>query len=571
MVRTLLILGALLVCSRARAQEARPLAPGESLTDSLSAGNVRSFRLDLQADQFVRLEADQQTTDAVLTVYGPAGEFVAMADATPRGPEPLTFTTRTAGRYRLDVAPFQGQPGRYTIAFQRAEPVATTPAGTVEQAMSGFTDATPGAVVAVFRGGETVFAKGYGMADLEHGVPNTPATPFHVASLSKQFTAFAVALLADEGHLSLDDDVRTYVPEVPDFGQAITLRHLLHHTSGLRDQWELWAIGGGLLDDVIRQEDVLRLVERQRELNFAPGTEFSYSNTGYTLLATVVERVTGERFADWMAARVFRPLGMASTRVRDDHETLVPGRALSYRAGAGGYTNAVLSMSSYGATGVVTTAEDLGRWLQNFHTGAVGGPAVVARMQERGVLASGDTLDYALGLFADRQGGLRRLQHGGVDAGFMTVMAYYPEIDAGVVVLSNTATFYPTQTGFAFARSFFGDAMAPLAPAQAWTGASAEASPPWAPSAADLAAYAGRYYSDELEAVYTVAVEEDRLVARHRRLGDIALAPVSADRFQGDRWFIGSVAFERSPTGAVTGLRVSSERVRGLRFQRLSE
>lgn len=552
-------------------QASRPITSGTSLIDSLSAGTIRSFHLDLLANQFVRLEADQQTTDAVLTVFGPVGEFITMADATPRGPEPLTFTTRSAGRYRIDVTSFERKSGTFAITYQRVEPAATTPPAVVDQTMAAFTDATPGAVVALFQRGKTVFAKGYGMADLEHGVRNATTTPFHVASLSKQFTAFAVAMLVDEGRLSLDDDIRTHVPEVPDFGRRITLRHLLHHTSGLRDQWDLWAMGGGLPDDVIRQKDILALVARQRELNFAPGTEFLYSNTGYTLLATAVERVTGTRFSEWMATRVFRPLRMSSTMVRDDVETIVPNRALSYYASTDGYRNAGLNFGTYGATGLITTAEDLGRWLENFRSRKVGSPSVHARMQERGVLANGDTLTYALGINVDRQRGLMRMQHGGVDAGFMTVMAYYPEIDAGVVVLSNTATFYPMQTGFAFAASFFGDAMSPAPVPTAWTGMGAPRNEPQlsAPSKVEIASYAGRYYSDELEAVYTLVADGGRLIARHRRLGDIVLSRNSNDRFGGDVDAFAGAVFERSASGKVTGFRVSSQRARAVLFRRL--
>jgi len=195
-----------------------------------------------------------------------------------------------------------------------------------------------------------VFARGYGLANVEDGLPNTPATVYHVASVSKQFTAFAIAMLADQGRLALDDDVRRYVPEVPDFGKTITLRHLLTHTSGLRDQWDLWGIGGGLMGDVIRQQDLLRLVHGQRELNFEPGAEFLYCNTGFMLLSEVVARVTGQPFRDWMRANVFAPLGMNATQVYDDDERLVPGRAYSFQNGADGVRKSVLSYANAGAT-----------------------------------------------------------------------------------------------------------------------------------------------------------------------------------------------------------------------------
>ena len=194
-----------------------------------------------------------------------------------------------------------------------------------------------------------------------------------MASVSKQFTAFAVVLLSLEGKLGLDDDVRKYLPEVPDFGHAITLRHLLNHTSGIRDQWALWAMSGGRMDDVIRQQDLMRLVTRQRELNFEPGAEHLYSNTGYMLLSEVVTRASGRPFGEWMKANVFEPLGMSSTQIYDDHERLVPGRAYSYQYARSGLSKAVLSYANSGATSLFTTASDLARWLRNFRTGQVGG------------------------------------------------------------------------------------------------------------------------------------------------------------------------------------------------------
>ena len=553
---------------RARAQGIRPLPVAVSIADSLGPDGVHGYRLDLAADQFVFVEADQQTMDVVLTVFGPGGERVTAVDVTARGPELLTFPTASAGPHRLEVTPFQRQTGRYAVALRRTEPLATTPEGRVDQMMWGYEEDTPGTVVAVVRGGDVAFARGYGLANLEYGTPNTAATPYHVASVSKQFTAFAIALLEREGRLSLDDDVRAYLPEVPAFGPTITLRHLLTHTSGLRDLWDLWVMSGGLMGDVIRQDDFLRLVERQRELNFVPGTEAMYSNTGYTLLAEVVERVTGSAFGDWMEAHVFTPLGMRSTHVHD-FARVVPQRAYSYQPGTGGYGNDVLSYANAGPTGLFTTAEDLARWLRNFHTGEVGGPEVLARMQERAVLTDGDTVAFALGLVVDEQRGLRRIWHNGNDAGFRTMLVYYPELDAGVVVLSNVGSFNAVGTAVRVAEAFFEAEMGPRPEARPAAGGPADdgaAADPWAPSGETLAAYAGRYYSEELETSYTIAVEEGRLVARHRRHGDLPLAPMEEDRFRDDQRVLGDVTFERAGDGAVIGLRATTDRIRNLLF-----
>jgi hypothetical protein len=414
-------------------------------------------------------------------------------------------------------------------------------------------------------------------------------------------------------------------------------------------------MSGGRMDDVIRQEDLMWLIEQQRELNFEPGTEFLYTNTGYMLLAEIVGRVTGKPFGDWMRENVFEPLGMRSTQIYDDHERLVRGRAYSYRYGAGGIKKAVLSYANAGATSLFTTAEDLARWLRNFHTAEVGGAKVMKRMQERGILTNGDTLDYALGLSLGRHRGLRRIQHAGADAGYRIMLAYYPDIDAGVIVLSNLASFNVGQTADKVAEAFFGQSMTAeevkqsragdpgvtVAPDQldAYAGLySIEGGPlvrftregddlfaqiegqfrfvlvaladtlfrayapqvdvrvsfhvepngqiergtihqngdtsirrvkPWNPSAEQLELYVGRYYSSELETFYSIKVEDGRLIAWHRRHGDMALTPKEKDVFSGSEWFFSEVRFEGNEAGAITGMRISNGRVRNLSLEKL--
>ena len=529
-----------------------------------------------------------------------------------------------------------------------------TPEATVDALMAAYGGEGPGGVVAVYRGGEVVFAKGYGLADVEYAAPNTPATPYHMASVSKQFTAFAVALLAEQGSLSLDDDVRRYLPEVPDFGRTITLRHLLHHTSGLRDQWTLWVLAGGRMDDVIRKGDLMRLVEHQRDLNFEPGSEHLYSNTGYLLLSEVVARVTGHPFGEWMEANVFGPLGMENSQIYDDHERIVPGRAYSYYEDDGVLKKAVLSYANSGATSLFTTAEDLAHWLRNFATHEVGGPAVTRAMLERGVLTNGDTLDHALGVVIDRHRGLRRIQHSGGDAGYRTFLAYYPGIDAGVAVMGNVASFDPgvvkptaeaffaadmedptasvsdgpavevpealldayageyqiengpaltvVRSGNGLTAQIEGQPEAPLVAVadtlfrvdvpgvdaglsfhpgpdgevdrastfqgDVWAPLLLRGRAAWEPSPEALGDYAGRYYSPELETAYVAREEGGRLVLVHRRHGEVELEPVSENAFRSGLWFMGRVEFDRDETGSVTGMRVSSDRVRNVRFQK---
>jgi len=305
---------------------------------------------------------------------------------------------------------------------------------------------SPGCVVGVGRDGRELFAKGYGMANLEYGVPLTAQSISESGSVAKQFTAAALALLQLDGKLSLDDDVRRYLPEVPDFGAPITIRHLLTHTSGLRDQWALLGImGRGPGGEVHTTNQILDLVSRQRELNFPVGSEYLYSNTGYTLAAVIVSRVSGMPFARFTDERLFRPLGMTHTQWRDDYRRVVPGRATGYDFVRGAWMQDMPFTMIHGNGGLLTTVADLLRWNDALTTGLLGKPDLTALLETRGRLGSGRTLSYALGLRVGSYGpGVREISHGGSTAGYRTFVARYPEAKMSIAVLCNAATANPT-------------------------------------------------------------------------------------------------------------------------------
>ncbi|HLP17640.1 MAG TPA: serine hydrolase [Bacteroidota bacterium] len=328
----------------------------------------------------------------------------------------------------------------------------------VDSLFSQFNSSTPGCAIGIMQDGKIIYEKGYGLANLEYNVPITPQTIFHMASVSKQFTAFAIVLLAQQGKISLNDDIRTYLPEVPDFGTKITINHLLHHTSGLRDQWELLMMSGFRLDDVITTEHILKLVAHQKELNFAPGDEFMYCNTGYTLLGEIVKRVSGKSFDEFTRENMFTPLGMTNTHFHMDHEEIVRNRAYSYNQGAGGtFKNAVLSYANGGATSLFTTIDDMAHWVNNFSTPVVGGTKAIDQMMEKGVLTNGTTIDYAFGLGIDKYKGLNRIAHGGGDAGFRTNVTIFPDQKFAVIIFSNAGYFDPGRSANMIADIFLAD------------------------------------------------------------------------------------------------------------------
>jgi len=323
---------------------------------------------------------------------------------------------------------------------------------------------SPGAALALTVDGHVAYARGYGQANLEYGQPITPTSVFHVASVSKQFTAACVFSLALDDQIDLTEDIHRYLPYVPDFGQRISVWQLIHHASGMRDQWELLRWAGWRMDDVITQDHLLRLVKRQRQLNFEPGAEWLYCNTGYTLLAELVRAVSGESLRRFAARRFFVPLGMDQTLFYDDHEEIVPNRAYSYspRAG-GGFRKSVLSFANVGATSLFTTARDLAKWLS--HLGAIEDTPLAGLMQTRLILNSGEQHTYAGGLDVRKIRGLRLIGHSGSDAGYRSYCGRLPDHGLGIIVLCNLATMNPAKLAEQVATTILGQVMGPAAPA----------------------------------------------------------------------------------------------------------
>jgi len=301
-------------------------------------------------------------------------------------------------------------------------------------------DASPGCALVVLRDGQVHYQQGYGMANLEHGVAIGPASVFHVASLTKQFTAAAIVRLALAGKLSLADDVRKYVPEVPDLGHVITLTHLLHHTSGLRDQWDLHRLAGWRGTDVISEADILEMTGRQRGLNFAPGEAFSYSNTGYTLLGLVVKKVAGMPLRAYADSVFFRPLEMHHTHFQGDHAEVTPKRTSAYQQDPQGrWKVSVPAYDNYGATGLMTTVADLARWDAYLYAAGAGNAAFGRAMLSAGRLNDQTPLLYASGLALQDYKGHPVVWHPGSDAGYRSVYLHFPGSRLSVIVLGNAA------------------------------------------------------------------------------------------------------------------------------------
>jgi CubicO group peptidase (beta-lactamase class C family) len=338
----------------------------------------------------------------------------------------------------------------------------------VDRLFAKWTAATPGCAVGVSVDGRPALAKAYGMADLEHDVRNAPETIFEAGSVSKQFTAAAVLLLARDGKLSLDDPVRKYLPEVPDFaaidrahagdGSPMTIRHMLTHTSGLRDWGSVAGIAGWpRTTRAYTHAHVLDIVSRQRALNFTPGTRWSYSNTGYNLAAIIVSRVSGMSFAEFTRTRIFEPLGMTRTSWRDDYTRIVKGRAIAYETGPDGVHMLMPFENVHGNGGLLTTVGDLLKWNENFVSPKVGDAAFVAQQQQAGRFTDGRPHRYAFGLMLADHKGVREVGHSGATAGYRADLVRFPEAHLSIAVLCNGDTGAAVQYAHEIADIYLGD------------------------------------------------------------------------------------------------------------------
>lgn len=432
--------------------------------------------------------------------------------------------------------------------------------------------AAPGCVVGVSRNDETV-ERAFGMADIELGVPLTPQSILESGSVAKQFTAASIVLLAIEGKVGLDEPAKKYIPELPDYGAPLTVRHLLNHTSGIRD-WgsvlELTGYGRGAR--VVSQALAFDVIVHQKGLDFTPGAEYSYSNSGYTLLATIVERVSGQNLALFTAQHFFKPLKMSHSSWREDYARLVPGRAQAYAPDiANGWRLDMPFMNVYGNGGLLTTAGDWLKWNAMLESRSMGG-ALVDSLEQQGVLNNGHKIAYALGLEVTNYKGKRQVAHSGSTAGYSTYLARFPELKLSVAVLCNGSSLNPTALALRIVDQVAGPGTSVVAPDTIATPPAAAqkrvAETKWTPTAAELATFAGEWYSDEAGATFTFAVEDGVALLKQRPAMREALVPLDRDHF-GRSQRGSTVWFTRDAKGTLT-MHVGASRMRDMPFTRVS-
>lgn len=527
---------------------------GEPVAGTLELETPDTFFLDLGADTYLYGVCNQLTVDVVVSLYDSAGTSLGSIDGPGTGLEVFTFETSDAGRYMLEVAPFEKKVGDYTLELKMVEPVAKNMAGRADQLFYPYMgEETPGGVVGVIKDGELVFSKAYGMANLTYGIPYEVETPSNIGSVSKQFTAMAILLLEQEGKLSLDDDVRKHIPELPDLGEVVTLKNMLNHTNGFREVFNLMPMTGWKGEDILRRQEVIEILKRQEELQNAPGEEYNYNNSAFILLAEIVERISGEKFPDWMEENVFAPLEMTSTVVRADPATIVPGASLGYTLDSTGYKESGDLHSAYGAGGIYTTSVDFARWMNNFNDPVVGGKEVIARLVNLDTLNNGDTMTYALGIGVEKFRGLNSYAHGGADLAHRAMAVYFPDINSGVIAWSNNANFNSGKVAYTMARLSFEDKMEPEEEEEKEKKEGQEESGAEVVVSEDLLqSYAGRYIIAGMGMIAEYSVKDGVLKMNMDGQSEATLTPLSQSEFAYEG-VEATILFKTNSHGKVTG------------------
>ena len=411
--------------------------------------------------------------------------------------------------------------------------------------------ASPGCALGVIRDGALVYARGYGMANLGEDIALSPSSTFYIASTSKQFTAASILLLAADGKLSLDDNVRKYIPELPDYGTPITIRNLVNHTSGIRDYLGLLALGAGRAENVMSDDDIIALIARQKALNFKPGSEYSYSNSGYFLLGQIVKRVTGTSLKAYAESRIFRPLGMIHTGFHDDRLQTIHRPAIGYDQTPSGFAiDYYANFQGVGDGGLWTTVEDLALWDRNFYTHTVGGPALLQQQLTRGRLTNGDTLTYASGLMLGRYRGLPTVSHGGAFMGYRTELLRFPEQRFSVICLCTLSRMNPSMLAQKVADVFLASVFPQTFSVNTQTDFRVEL------AAAALDSLAGVYRNSQTGLIVPIAITGGRLTAAPFG-APMPLAAVNATHFHTASPFPVDVVFEPAATGHGQRLRLS--------------
>jgi CubicO group peptidase (beta-lactamase class C family) len=540
MLRIVLVLICTIIFKSNHAQTDSLLNPGKSQTIHLQAGAVLNFNLPLQKGQTAIVNIEQLSIGIGYGLYAPSGKLFRFEDLNKVGQtEVIHVFAEESGNYRIQLfwdydRPQEGDIQVKWVALANTPPTASTKANLLLNAW--YPPNEPGMAIAVLQNNKVIFQQARGMASLEHKVPVNASTLFELASVSKQFTGYAMACLIAEGKIKLKDPIGTYLPELPPYKDSVTVEQLIYHTSGIQDWDDILYYMGRQPGDVLTTPMIMDMAKRSPDLLFTPGERFSYSNTNYNLLAYIIERVTGQSFATCMKQKVFTAAGMTTAVVRDADETLVPQKAFAYKATATGFQQAPDHISAIGSTSVQASMNDMVRWVQFLESPYLFPNGVSQLLKRKTVLNNGDTLHgYAFGNGFEMKDGRSFIQHLGSVSAYRTIVARYPKQQLAIIYLANNhndAAFVRASTlagifmGLKDEKTFDPVEFPDL-------NASLSATKPFGPvvTESNIQPYAGSYLNDQLESLFTITAEGKKLTAINTRKDSIYLREADKDLF----------------------------------------
>tara|TARA_B100000575_G_scaffold24614_1_gene16700 strand:- start:230 stop:2230 length:2001 start_codon:yes stop_codon:yes gene_type:complete len=439
------------------AQKPQNIRTGQTISGFVTGGDTTVYTLELKAGQFAWGDLVQYDTDIEVLVKDDEMNRITSSINPTSIDEFFQIETEKDGFIYIHIFSVDSTSGEYDLTIGGVENIAEKPDLRVDQIMKEFDRNAPGAVVGVYKDGQLLFTKGYGLANLDYDIPYSPETRTNIGSTSKQFTCFGLMLLVDDGLIDLDSSIQTYLPNVKKFDKKVTVRNLMTHTSGYREFLNLILLTGRKISagSNIERHELIEIINRQPELQNEPGGEWNYNNTAFGLLTMIIENVSGMDFVDYMNERVFEPLGMINTQFRENQNVIIKQRAAGYSIDNDGYFEVRDLGGAMGAGAVYTTTTDMMNWFRNFKTYKVGSEDIFNQMTTPFVLNNGEETGYGFGLIADEYKGLRQIHHGGADIAHRSEFTYFPDIDAGVVVFSNYAPFNSSKYADLIADTYF--------------------------------------------------------------------------------------------------------------------
>ncbi len=546
------------------------------ITKEISGNQADTFFIELEKNRFIFASLFQMGIDLYVKIVDPQNNIIHEIDQLKTGPEFISFTTAQSGKYKILVKPTNpiAGTGSYNIGLEKNIKTNHTKEEQVNQLFAEFDkDHNPGAAVAIVHNGNVIFKNGFGSSDIEKNTKINPSTKLNICSIGKQFTAFAIALLEEKGMLSVTDDVRKYIPELNDFGSKITLLDLLNHSSGLREIADLLELSGKSSNGPFSEEDVMKIIYRQKELNFQPGSEYLYCNTGYILLAEVIERITKKDYTEWITENIFKPLEMNNTQFYYDPDNFVTDFAWSYTLERGNYKKELLKKVWYvGAGNVFSTVEDMCSWLINFDYPKLGDKELILKLGKKGNPMNKDGNDtYVYGRVNSKYKGLDYYWHGGGGYGYTAQIIHFPENKFGAIILSN----FVYGGVFNRARQIADIYLVDHFPLSENTNSDINREEYVSikinnilVKSLNLKNYEGTYYSEELDIYYSIFHRGNNLVASNSIVGECSLTHVNGDIFSGDRWYFSNVKFKKSKKNEICEFTITNDRVRNIKFKK---